>query len=108
MFKNVVVPLIVGAFLGLLAVAATNYAKAAEPVKEMVMPTEVGEIVLTLEDCPIKNDYGFEYYGYATDPGNPNHFGCWNADDAIVQIWFINEGVVGVYKKELFKPRVGV
>jgi hypothetical protein len=87
----------------LIAVPAT-----AGQVNEMVMPTEVGEIVLTLEECPVKNDYGFNYYGYATEKDADNHFGCWNADDAIVQIWFINENVVGIYKKELFKPRLGV
>lgn len=79
----------------LIAVPAT-----AGQVNEMVMPTEVGEIVLTLEPCPVKNTYGFDYYGYATDPGHPDHFGCWNADNSIVQIWFINENVVGIYKKK--------
>lgn len=98
--------LIAAAFAAFFFLASTVV--NSETVKEMVMPTEVGEIVPTLEECPIKNDYGFAYYGYATDPGNPHHFGCWNADDVIVQIWFINEGVVGVYKKELFKPRMGV
>jgi hypothetical protein len=80
----------------------------AGQINEMVMPTEVGEIVLTLEPCPVKNPYGFDYYGYATDPGHPNHFGCWNADNSIVLIWFINENVVGIYKKEMFKPRLSV
>lgn len=70
------------------------------------MPTEVGEIVLTVEECPVKNNYGFDYYGYATEKEQPNHLGCWNADDQIVQIWFINENVVGIYKKTLFKPRM--
>jgi hypothetical protein len=92
----------------LLAVSLSFSVYSAEDVKEMVMPTEVGEIVLTLEECPIKNNYGFDYYGYATDPGNPHHFGCWNADDAVVQIWFINENVVGIYNKTLFKPRTTV
>jgi len=80
----------------------------AEKIKEMVMPTEVGEIVLTLEECPLKNEFGFDYYGYATDPGQPHHFGCWNADDRIVQIWFLNEGIIAVYNKDMFKPRLTV
>lgn len=96
--------LIGGLLIGLLSFSVFS----ATTIKEMVMPTEVGEIVLTLEECPVKNPYGFDYYGYATDPGNPNHFGCWNADEEIVQIWFINENVVGVYKKHLFKPRTTV
>lgn len=101
-------PFIYGVAATAIIFFAYKVADGAETVKEMVMPTEVGEIVLTLEECPIKNEHGFDYYGYATDPGNPHHLGCWNADNAIVQIWFINEGVVGVYKKELFKPRTQV
>lgn len=87
---------------------AYSVVKGAEPIKEMSMYTEVGEIVLTVEPCPIQNAHGFDYYGYATDAGNPNHPGCWNADNAVVQIWFLNENVVGIYKKELFKPRMTV
>lgn len=100
-------------YLNALAITAIIFlaykvADGAEQVKEMVMPTEAGEIVLTLEECPIKNAHGFDYYGYATDAGNPNHPGCWNADNTVVQIWFLNENVVGIYKKELFKPRMTV
>ena len=100
----------IGPVIALLVVTLFAYkvVDGAEPVKEMVMPTEVGEIVLTVEECPVKNQHGFDYYGYATDPGNPAHPGCWNADDSVVQIWFVNENVVGVYKKELFKPRTQV
>ena len=89
--------------LALLALPVVAF--AASDIKEMVMPTEVGEIVLTLEECPVKNQYGFDYYGYATDPGKQDHHGCWNADEQIVQIWFLDENVVGVYNKTLFKPR---
>jgi hypothetical protein len=80
----------------------------AERTKEMALATDVGEVVLTVEPCPLKNEYGFEYYGYATEKGAPDHIACWNADDQIVQIWFINEKIIATYKKSLFKPRVEI
>jgi hypothetical protein len=88
----------------LLLISSTAFAGSA--VKEMALATDVGEVVLTVEDCPIKNEYGFEFYGYATEKGQPDHIACWNADDQIVQMWFINEKIIATYKKTLFKPRM--
>lgn len=94
-------------YLAALLLLSTT-AIAGEAVKEMSMPTDVGEVVLTLEPCPIASPEGFDYYGYATEQGQPDHPGCWGADNEIVQIWFINENVIGIYKKTLFKPRLTV
>jgi hypothetical protein len=92
----------------LLAAFVAFPATAGEEIKEMSMATDVGEVVLTLERCPIASPEGFDYYGYATEQGNQDHPGCWGADNEIVQIWFINENVIGIYKKTLFKPRLKV
>jgi hypothetical protein len=93
--------------LSLLLVFSISLADQ-EQVKEMTLPTDVGEVVLTLEPCPLPNELGFDYYAYATEFKNHDHIGCWNADNEIVQIWFINEKIVAVYKKTLFKPRLSV
>lgn len=82
---------------------ASNIANS-ETITEMAMPTDVGAIVLTMQPCPEKNEHGFEYFGYATDAGNPVHPGCWNADAEKVYIWFPEISAVGVYAKHLFKP----
>lgn len=94
-------------YLAALLLLSTT-AIAGEAVKEMSMKTDVGEVVLTLESCPIASPEGFDYYGYATEKGQPDHPGCWGADNVVVQIWFVNENVIGIYKKELFKPRLKV
>lgn len=89
--------------------------RGAEPVKEMAMPTEVGEVVLTVEPCPIEPNHGFIYLAYATEKGAPDHLGCWNTTEPyngvpseIINIWFPEINGVASYHMKLFKPRVKV
>ena len=87
--------------------------QAKEVSKELTMATEVGEIVLTVEPCPLHPNYGFEYLAYATDGKEPDHLGCWQvpADieglpaTQIVNIWFPEINAVASYNKKLFLPR---
>jgi hypothetical protein len=86
---------------------------AAEEIKEMAMATDVGEVVLTLEPCPITPNYGFPYLAYATEKGQPDHLGCWfeptqmegYPQNQIVNVWFFEVSAVASYNKKLFKPR---
>jgi len=86
----------------------------AEKVKELSMPTEVGEVVLTIEKCPIEPNNGFPLKAYATDKGNPDHLGCWQEPDQlagkppnqVINIWFPEINAVASYHKKLFTPRL--
>lgn len=91
-----------------LALLALSFNAQAETVKEMSMPTDVGEIILTVEPCPLSPNHGHDYYAYFTDKGNPDHLGCWNADNDIVQIWIPEISGIATYKKSLFKPRTSL
>ena len=100
--------------LALLALSLTAY--AAEEIKQMSMPTDVGEVVLTLEPCPIEPNYGFSYLAFATEKGAADHLGCWNEPEQlegkpqnqVVNIWFMEIGAVATYNKKLFKPRTKI
>jgi hypothetical protein len=83
-----------------------SIAKAEELPKELVMKTDVGEVVLTVEECHVVNEHGFAYHAYATE-GDIKHNGCWNKDHDIVNIWFYEEpkDLVATYRDYHFKPR---
>ncbi len=56
-----------------------DYADGKELPKEMSMKTDVGEVVLTTEECifikmGLRN---YPYAAYATEKGKANHEGCW-------------------------------
>ena len=90
----------------------TPYAK--ELVKEMSMVTEVGEIVLTSEECIFKKQglQGYDYAAYATDKGHPNHEGCWKSDSyegkQAVYIYFPEINQTAVFDAKLFKPKATI
>lgn len=99
--------------LALSALLLSTNVTAAEDVKEMAMPTDVGEVVLTLEPCPINPNYGFTYLAFATEKGQPDHLGCWQDTEPlngkgshIINVWFPEVSAVASYNKKLFKPRV--
>jgi hypothetical protein len=90
----------------------TPYAK--EIVKKMVMVTEVGEIVLTTEECIFKKEglQGYDYAAYATDKGHPNHEGCWKSDSYegkhAVFIFFPEINQTAVFDAKLFQPKATI
>ena len=84
----------------------------ADPkIKEMVMKTEVGELVLTTEPCEfIKMGLkGYPYAAYSTEKGRANHEGCWKVDVvdrfSAVLVYFPEIDATAVYNPNLFKPR---
>lgn len=80
----------------------------ADLPKEMVMPTDVGEVVLTVEECDLQNFIpysGFDYKAYATEKGHDDHLGCWQADGNVVNIFFPEIWATASYDKKLFRPR---
>jgi hypothetical protein len=79
---------------------------AAELPQELSMLTDVGKVSITIQDCPVKNSYGFGLRAYATEKGKPDHEGCWTKKGDIVYIWFYNEPepLVASYKDYYFKP----
>jgi hypothetical protein len=88
-----------------------DYAYSKELPKEMSMKTDVGEVVLTLEECIFKKMglQGYDYAAYATEKGKANHEGCWRKDTidgkASVQIYFPEIDATAVYNPQLFSPR---
>lgn len=92
----------------LLAVPTMLY--AAELPKELSMLTDVGKVAITVDDCPVKNKYGFNLRAYATEKGKENHNGCWMKKGDIVYIWFYDEtpSVVASYKDYYFKPEINI
>jgi hypothetical protein len=86
---------------------------ASEEIKEMSMPTDVGEVVLTLEPCSFTPNHGFPYAAYATEKGSHDHIGCWfepeplegKPQNQILNIWFPEISAIATYNKKLFKPR---
>ena len=92
-----------------LLLIAPSLVVANDLPKEMVMATEVGEIVLTVEECDLQNQIpysGFDYKAYATEEGQPDHLGCWRADDFNVSIFFPEIWATATYHKSYFRPRV--
>ena len=87
---------------------------AKDLVKEMVMVTETGEIVLTTEECIFKKEglQGYEYAAYATDKGHPNHEGCWKSDSYegkhAVFIYFPEINQTAVFDAKLFQPKATI
>lgn len=86
---------------------------SGEPIKEMAMLTDVGEVVLTLEPCSFTPNHGFPYAAYATEKGSHDHIGCWyepeqlegQPQNQILNIWFPEISAIATYNKKLFKPR---
>ena len=82
---------------------------AAELPQELVMPTDVGKVAITVKDCPIENRHGFGLEAYATEHKEGQviiHKGCWTKKGDIVYIWFYNEQppIIASYKDTHFKP----
>ena len=88
-----------------------NVPLATELIKEMSMPTEAGEIVLTTEECIFKKQglQGYDYAAYATEKGHANHEGCWKSDSYegkhAVYIYFPEINQTAVFDAKLFKPK---
>lgn len=74
-------------------------------VPELAMNTDVGQVVLTVKPCTMKNRHGFEYEAYATEAGHDDHPGCWKTEGPLVYVWFPEISTVATYKKMLFVPR---
>jgi hypothetical protein len=95
-------------YAALIAAFFTSSVQAQDVYKEMVLKTEVGQIVLTLEPCQMSPHFGYEYKAYATENGAPDHPGCWKEEGGAVGIWFPEIKSVATYKKSLFEPRYGI
>lgn len=91
-----------------------DYAESKEIIKEMAMKTDVGEIVLTSEECTFKKMglQGYEYAAYATEKGHANHEGCWRIDVvnnmSSVLVYFPEVDATAVYNPQLFKPKASL
>lgn len=89
---------------------------SGEPIKEMSMLTDVGEVVLTLEPCTFTPNHGFPYAAYATEKGSHDHLGCWHEPEQlpgkpqneVINIHFPEINAVASYNKKLFKPRTQI
>jgi len=97
----------------LLALIALPLIAHAELPEELVMPTDVGKVAITVKECQVQNRHGFTYKAYATEFKEGNvvtHEGCWNKKGDIVYIWFYNEEppVVASYKDFHFKPATNI
>ena len=83
----------------------------AELPKELSLKTESGEVVLTIESCPITAS-PYEYKAYATErvtgEGVKVHKGCWTKSGPQVSILFYEEPqqpFIATYADYYFKPR---
>jgi hypothetical protein len=105
---------LMGVTLLLLWLLLYDYAYSQELPKEMSMPTEAGEIVLTTEECIFKKQglQGYDYAAYATDKGHANHEGCWKSDSYegkhAVFIYFPEINQTAVFDAKLFKPKAAI
>lgn len=98
-------------FIGTLFSTTNSDAAVTLTTDEVVMYTDVGEVVLTSTPCP-KVNTKFTYRAFATDfsvtSGNETHEGCWVGDGNAVHIWFYNEPeqpFEASYAKYHFQPR---
>lgn len=102
---------LIGITLLLLWLFLYDYAYSKELPKELSMKTDVGEVVLTTEECIfIKMGLtNYPYAAYATEKGKANHEGCWRKDDingmSSVLIYFPEIDSTAVYNPKLFTPR---
>ncbi len=93
----------------LIALLIAPLTVLAELPQELVMPTDVGKVAITIKECNVKNKHGFTYEAYATEHKDGQiitHNGCWMKKGDIVYIWFYDEEppVVASYKDFYFKP----
>jgi len=101
---------LVAGFIALLVTTISSEIKAEELIEELIMETDVGEVVLTSLPCEISLAHtrynNFNYYAYATEEGHDHHLGCWRAEENTVYIHYPELGdVMATYKKGLFHPR---
>jgi len=100
--------------LAVLWVLLLEYPYAQETINQMSMKTELGEIVLTTEECAFKKMglQGYEYAAYATETGHANHEGCWKSDSYegkhAVYIYFPEINQTAVFDAKLFKPKANI
>ena len=101
---------LVAGFVALLVTSISTELKAEEYYEELIMETEVGEVVLASNHCNLSvhpRYFNFNLAAYATEHGHDNHLGCWSAVDNTVYIHFPELGdVMATYKKDLFHPRI--
>lgn len=100
---------LVAGFIALLVTTISSEIKAAEKVDELIMETDVGEVVLTDKPCNLDvhpRYFSFNLAAYATEFEHDTHFGCWAMVDNTVYIHFPELGdVMATYKAQLFHPR---
>lgn len=97
----------------LIALLSFPVVAMAELPQELVMPTDVGRVAISVKECPVKNKHGFGYEAYATefkDGVEIIHKGCWTKKMDIVYIWFYDESepIVASYKDHYFKPAISM
>jgi hypothetical protein len=98
--------------LTLSALSANSLADSLP--KQMSMPTDVGEVVLTVEPCDIAGlPEKYQWRAFATEAGHEDHPGCWtkNVTDSeagpmqSVAVFFPEISATAVFNPQLFKPR---
>jgi hypothetical protein len=94
--------------LTLLLMAVPSF---AGPLPDkLVMPTDVGKIVITVEPCRIdyeNQEVPYLYHAYATELTQGMeiiHPGCWYRNEMAVSIHFPEIGGVATFMAHLFKP----
>jgi len=77
---------------------------ASDLPKELLVRSDVGEIVLTAEQCKVPSPDAFLYRAYATE-GLIEHEGCWYRSENIVNVYYPELNAIATYKAEIFGPR---
>lgn len=98
---------LVAGFIGLLVTTISNQIKAEEIDLPQLMytPTDVGNIYLSIDQCPTHDIPEFyEYLCIATEEGKKPHVGCWNTDGSNVIVWWFDLNKPVAYDKLEFKP----
>ena len=100
---------LVAGFIALLVTTISSEIKAEEHHEELIMETDVGEVVLTSVPCNLSvhpRYFSFNLAAYATELGKDSHPGCWARVDNTVYIHFPELGdLMATYKAQLFHPR---
>jgi hypothetical protein len=81
----------------------------AELPKEISAVNDNDEIILTVDKCPLTENYGFENYAYVVRVGHPEILaeGCWKyGEHSTFDIWIPAIKSHFQLRQNEFKPRV--
>ncbi len=88
-----------------LALSVAGAAHAGGVAKEMSVDNGIDELVLTVQECPIAENFGYIHYAYVLEKAGIVAEGCWLDYGRYVDIWIPAMKAHFQLEKSEFTPR---